>query len=457
MRAFAYAEPTIVSLLILSSFIYFLNVARALAHRLFYAGLIGEILIGIIYAAPLSNILKPEWAQTILDLGYLGLLLIVFEGGLDTRLDFLAVKSNLFLSSMIGLTGIVTPIGLSITVCTFGFGFSLLQSFTMGAALSSTSLGTTLSILSAEKKYELNKSRLGTILVGAALLDDISGLVIASVIEKLKYLGQQNLAWLILKPIVSSIALILVSALLAHFVLGRLWIKINPENPLIKQHSDHLLMFVLVSTLSATVTIAAYTGASTLIGAYCCGAMLRYLDDCRIRLNHLDPNAMSFKHSSEKYIKVVKEYMFAPFFFASIGFAVPFLDLWHGKQLWQGILYALLMIFAKFITGIWILIWTYISPRAEVPAVSLPSSAPAITARKPKGVYPALIVGLSMVSRGEIGFLIANIGVSTNTLSTEAFIVTIWAILLNTILGPIAVGLMVKLLGSKLSDSVWVD
>jgi hypothetical protein len=72
--------------------------------------------------------------------------------------------------------------------------------------------------------------------------------------------------------------------------------------------------------------------------------------------------------------------------------------------------------------------------------------------RKSRSVYPALIVGLSMVSRGEIGFLIANIGVSTSILSAKVFIVTIWAILLNTILGPIAVGLMVKLLGSKLSD-----
>jgi hypothetical protein len=84
-------------------------------------------------------------------------------------------------------------------------------------------------------------------------------------------------------------------------------------------------------------------------------------------------------------------------------------------------------------------------------------TSPPLPVKKFRGVYPALIVGLSMVSRGEIGFLIANIGVSTNILSPQAFIVTIWAILLNTILGPIAVGLMVKLLGSKLTDGLWVD
>ena len=375
-RSFAYVEPTIVSLLILSSFIYLLNVARSIVHRLLYAGLIGEILIGIIYAAPLANILKPEWQQTILDFGYLGLLLLVFEGGLETRLDFLAVKSNLFLSSIIGFTGIVTPIGLSILLCTFGFKFSLLESFAMGASLSATSLGTTFAILSSQGKYQLNKSRMGTILVGAALLDDISGLVIASVIEKLRYLGQQNLPWLISKPIVSSIVMILISVSLARLVLGRLWIKVNFKNHFIKQYSDHVLLFGLIASSSATITIAAYTGASTLIGAYCCGAILRHLDDCRTKLNDNDNNAILFAHVFDKYIKIVKEYIFAPFFFASIGFAVPFLDLWHGQELWQGILYSLVMIFGKFITGIWIIIWTHVSLRSKRRPMTVPLTTP---------------------------------------------------------------------------------
>ena len=372
-HSFAYVEPTIVSLLILSSFIYLLNVARWAAHRLFYAGLIGEIIVGIIYAAPLSNILKTEWEQTILDFGYLGLLLLVFEGGLETRLDFLAVKSNLFLSFVIGFTGILTPIGLSILLCVFGFKFTLLESFTMGASLSATSLGTTFAILSSQDKYQLNKSRMGTILVGAALLDDISGLVIASVIEKLRYLGQENLPWLISKPIVSSIVMILISVLITHFVLGRLWTKLNFRNDIIRRYSDHVLLFSLISILSGIVTIAAYTGASTLIGAYCCGAILRHLDDCQTKL---DDTAISFTHVFEKYIKVVKEYIFVPFFFASIGFAVPFLDLWQGQELWQGILYAFLMVFGKFITGAWIIIWTFVTLRSKKVAVNVLPTIP---------------------------------------------------------------------------------
>ncbi len=218
---------------------------------------------------------------------------------------------------------------------------------------------------------------MGTILVGAALLDDISGLVMASVIEKLRYLGEENLPWLIAKPIVSSIAMIFISVFLARLVLGRLWTKLNFRNHhLLKRYSDHLLLFGLIATSSATITIAAYTSASTLIGAYCCGAILRHLDDCRTKLNDTDNNSILFTHIFEKYIKVVKEYIFVPFFFASIGFAVPFLDLWHGKELWQGIVYSLLMIFGKFITGIWIVVWTYVSPRLKKRAGNVPSTTP---------------------------------------------------------------------------------
>jgi len=112
----------------------------------------------------------------------------------------------------------------------------------MGASLSATSLGTTFAILSSQGKYQLNRSRMGTILVGAALLDDISGLVIASVIDKLGHLGEQNLPWLISKPIVSSIVIILISVLLARLLLGRLWTKVNFKNNILKLYSDHVLL-----------------------------------------------------------------------------------------------------------------------------------------------------------------------------------------------------------------------
>lgn len=73
-----YHEPDVVSLLVLSSFLYLLNVARVVFDSLIGAGLIGEIALGIVYEQ--AGILPEAWREFLLVLGYLGLVLIVFEG-----------------------------------------------------------------------------------------------------------------------------------------------------------------------------------------------------------------------------------------------------------------------------------------------------------------------------------------------------------------------------------------
>lgn len=69
------------------SFLYFLQVARVIANYTLGAGLLGEIALGIIYG-PLANLLQDDWDSTFLILGYLGLILIVFEGYFICLLPF---------------------------------------------------------------------------------------------------------------------------------------------------------------------------------------------------------------------------------------------------------------------------------------------------------------------------------------------------------------------------------
>lgn len=77
--ALAYNEPAITQLLILSSFIYLLNVIRE-ACNVLHAGIVGEFFLGIIYGTPLTSILPIEWEETMSVFGYIGLILILFEG-----------------------------------------------------------------------------------------------------------------------------------------------------------------------------------------------------------------------------------------------------------------------------------------------------------------------------------------------------------------------------------------
>lgn len=79
-RAAVYAQPTAIDVLVISSYFYLLNVVREIFDALFNSGLVGEVALGIIYGTPLAGILSSEWEQTFWDVGYIGLILIVFEG-----------------------------------------------------------------------------------------------------------------------------------------------------------------------------------------------------------------------------------------------------------------------------------------------------------------------------------------------------------------------------------------
>lgn len=77
-----------------------------------------------------------------------------------------------------------------------------------------------------------------------------------------------------------------------------------------------------------------------------------------------------------------------------------------------------------------------------------PNSADAAPISKPTSLYPAAMLGFAMVARGEIGFLISSLAASNGILSAdgddELFLITTWAIVLCTIIGPVGLGLLVR-------------
>lgn len=71
---------TVVEILVIISFFFILCLAEWLSAKVIRAGIIGNIAVGIIYGVPLANILEINWQKTFLALGYIGLILIIFEG-----------------------------------------------------------------------------------------------------------------------------------------------------------------------------------------------------------------------------------------------------------------------------------------------------------------------------------------------------------------------------------------
>lgn len=233
---------------------------------------------------------------------------------------------------------------------------------------------------------------------------------------------------------------------------------------------DHLSNIVLmVVILCGFISIAAYAGTSVLFGAFLAGTFLTYLPSkhaegpfvvmSREEGEKNRDKSPTFVHTFECYLMAVQEYLMAPLFFASIGFAIPFVSLWTGAAIWRGIVYTLLMVFSKLIVGIWIPIWDLLSrPKdAHLSRSASSISDPPTTSRSWTASLPAaLLLGCAMVARGEIGLLIVQIGYNnTSYVSESGFLTAIWAILLNTLVGPIAVGLLVKMKGTEIGRGPW--
>ncbi|KAJ5643449.1 Cation/H+ exchanger [Penicillium longicatenatum] len=480
-----YHEPGIVEILIIISFFFFLSLAKWVSAKVIQAGIIGQIAVGIIYGVPLANILEHTWQETFLALGYVGLILIIFEGGLGARVDLL--KQNFALSMVGAATGVCFPIGLSYLLLYLGFGYGAVETFIIGAALSATSLGTTFAVIgSASSSINLSQTRVGSVLVSAAVIDDVVGLVMLSVIGDLGKLSTEdhvNLGWLIGRPIVASIAMAIVTPIVTKWLFAPLFRRYIEHHFARFDHISNIILMTLV--LSAFITIAGFTGTSVLFGAFLAGVFLTYLPSKRpegpfVVMSREEgereaDKSPTFVHTFEKYLLGPQEYLMEPLFFASIGFAIPFVQLWTGKRIWRGVVYTLLMAFAKCVVGIWIPVWQLSTRRRShknAPEMeksqAQPESEETSKARDEgrgentnghrwnRALLAAVLLGSAMVARGEIGLLIIEIGHNeTPYVSDEGFYTGVWAILLNTIIGPVTVGLLVRFYAERIGEGEW--
>lgn len=548
-----YHEPSIETILKQSSFIIVLNGINHVLDATVYCGLVGQILIGIAWGAPGGKILTPEAQDVIVQLGYIGLILLVFEGGLST--SFSSLKANFLLSTLVAVTGIAAPMGLSFILSPL-IGASSLQAFAAGAALCSTSLGTTFTLLGTSG---LSATRLGVVLTSAAMMDDVVGLIMVQVISNLGASSSLD-AVTIIRPVFVSLAFATLLPLVCRFVVlpvTRSIVREREQRPasLMSRIAANELtaLSVHTATLIGIVAGATYAGTSGLLGAYIAGAMISWWD---AEAPHLSPardepsstpetqqelsivgqrvpDAVSLRnmnsnsgidspphpantsaaaqyrnepsHSGskifEKYYQPALERILKPFFFvrtylsydvrcnandfqASVGFSIPITQMFTGSVVWRGVVYTILMTIGKLVCGLWLLRlpnpFTKLrrvahlvkhtvarkrpgSGQPRQPHEPAASSAPKTRQDKPLSVYPGLILGCAMVSRGEIGYLISSIAEGGGIFSqdnptagkrsaeadvlgqqpSEIFLIVTWAITLCTILGPVSMGLLV--------------
>ncbi|GLB42697.1 putative sodium/hydrogen exchanger family protein [Lyophyllum shimeji] len=484
-----YDVPDILHLVTISAFIYLLKVAESILTTTISAGLIGSLALGII-AGPEVLDLLPEYVQrTFIILGYIGLLLIVFEAGLST--DITLLYNHVLISNVTAFSGVALPIIFSIALLTYGFGYTLLQSFAAGAALCSTSLGTTLALL----RPEFRQTKPGAVLLSAALLDDIIGLIFAAIIPNLPHGANSHgtVRWsTVARPILVSFAFGLATPIAAIFTqrvvlaIPFAWRK--------RLCTGNVQSFLIVATLAAFVAGAQYAGTSELFGAYLAGAFLDHAFPTRAGISPHEPTVVAPPNLEEdlhtpssafaEYFLPLLQHFFAPVFFASIGVALPVRSMFFvdgsRRVIWRGIVYSILMIIGKAAVGLWLLVWPdsdtgfgwcgvkhhpVTSVSAEEVDEDVPSPSPrlrsttstcSLSSCRSDGdkhiaiprLSGAALLGVAMVARGEVALIIAQLArpllAGDPRATSEAFAVVIWAILVATVVGAVGVGLLLK-------------
>jgi Kef-type K+ transport system membrane component KefB len=261
--------------------------------------------------------------------------------------------------------------------------------------------------------------------------------------------SRTSLGWVIGRPIMAAGLLTLVFPSFTRLALRPIYMRYLRAAAHRFSPHDHTAVTILA--IAGLCSAAAYAGTSILYGAYLAGASLAYLDT-----NTATPSSPSSSSISERatfqavfhrVIAPVQHALLEPLFFASIGFAIPIRRAWHGTIVWQGVVYALLMGAAKLLVGACVPVWVVAARVFRAPPQ-----------RVRETLRPTAILGAAMVARGEIGLLVLELGyVQAARVSERGFLVGLWAVVLNTLLGPIVTGALMHRMGEQVRKGPWGD
>jgi Kef-type K+ transport system membrane component KefB len=363
-----------------------------LFHRLKQPVVLGELLAGII-VGPFAigglflfdNETLVELDETVRTIGEISAIVILFVAGLEiTPREFLRGGAASF---TVGSIGVIVPFFVGLAVLTF-FGLEALESMLVATALTATSIAISVQVLTELGKMKTNEARL---ILGAAIVDDILAIAVLSVVTIMVQTGDTTpqiteVILLILQILGLFAALLIGSILLVPRLLHveRLW------------KSKGSIEGIVTASFFGAAGIAAFIGLSPIVGAFAVGMAV----------------------ASTRLIKQVDEYaeklliIFGPLFFAIIGAQVDLRGVNLDVLYLSGVVIAIAVVTK--IVGCGIPSIIFLKDRSK-----------------------ALRVGIGMVSRGEVGLIVAGVGVSTGALSSDIYTTVIIMVALTTFITPI--------------------
>lgn len=382
-----------------------------LAVRLSAPAVIGELFAGILIGPSLLGWVEP--AAAIRLLAEIGIILLLFKVGLETDIRRLARAGKK--SALIAVAGFSLPLILGFSIAYWLFTFSLLESLFIGGTLTATSIGITVRVLGDLK---LHDSHEGNIVLGAAVLDDILGVMLLALLYEFSMDGGVN--WLNAGKVLLFIS--------TFFVLAPILAKLMS---LIIRRFDHtsgipgLIPTMMVSLVLFFAWLAHVIGAPELLGGFAAGLALsrRFFLPLGVSL-----------HSNEQFADKIKAEMdpiislFTPIFFVLVGLSIDLgaID-WSSAYIWMFSLSLFAIAVTTKMAGV-----LFINE-------SWPSRS---------------LIGISMIPRGEVGLIFAELGKISGFFNNETHAGLIIVIILTTVLPPFVMKWLQKNYGQKFRHSL---
>lgn len=357
--------------------------------RLGQPSVFGELLVGLLLGPSLLNLIHLSFitdshvGETISELGELGVLLLMFLAGLELNLHDLARNSKA--SALSGTLGVIVPVGLGLLAGELS-GLDFSHAMFLGLTLGATSVS-----ISAQTLMEMKvlRSRVGLGLLGAAVFDDILVILLLSIYLALESGSSGLLAILVVvAKMILFLALSLAFGIWALPRLTRLVARLN-----ISQGIVSLAIVILVFYGLAAELIG---GMAAITGTFLAGLMFSRTPESEEIKSGLHSLAYSF---------------FVPIFFINIGLSVNVKEL-DPSTLWITLLIIVIAILGKALgAGLGAYLGRF-SPRE------------------------ALQLGVGMISRGEVGLIVAKVGLDQGLLSPAIFSAIVGMVLVTTLVTP---------------------
>jgi Kef-type K+ transport system membrane component KefB len=364
-----------------------------LATRLKAPSVIGELLAGVVLGPSLLGWIEP--LESVRLLAEIGIILLLFDVGLGT--DIKRLTRSGWASLIVAAGGFIGPFVLGTLLGYSVFGLTLLESLFIGGTLTATSIGVTVRVL---QDLRTQHNIEGHTVLGAAVLDDILGVVLLAVLYEFATGGGVSIVSLakILLFLAAFFAVAPITAKLISLIIRR--VEGTSEIP-------GIIPVMIVSLVLFFAWLAKEIGAPELLGGFAAGLALsrRFFLPLGVALR-TDPG---FGNRIQEQMRPFV-YLFTPFFFVTVGLSLNMRDIDWGSPF----------------------IWTF---SAAVLAVAVVGKfVGALLLLRP--MCSRVAIGVAMLPRGEVGLVFAELGRSSNVFDNEIYAGMIIVIAFTTLAAP---------------------